>query len=75
MYQHPWYTLGKDKLNVYCTNYNLLSNIPPMKELFLFLKERKKWFLLPVIFVMIVVAGIVMLAGHAAVAPFIYAIF
>ena len=44
-------------------------------ELWSFLKERKAWWLAPII-VMLVLVGILIIAGQSsAVSPFIYALF
>jgi hypothetical protein len=44
-------------------------------ELWDFMKERKKWWLLPVIIVMLVVGTLLIFAQGSALAPFIYTIF
>ena len=44
-------------------------------ELWMFLKARKKFWLLPIILVMLVLGGLLVLAQGSAVAPFIYTIF
>jgi hypothetical protein len=44
-------------------------------ELWAFMRERKKWWLLPVIVVMLVVGTLLVLAQGSALAPFIYTIF
>jgi hypothetical protein len=44
-------------------------------ELWAFMKERKKWWLLPVIVVMLVVGTLLIFAQGSALAPFIYTIF
>ena len=44
-------------------------------ELFVFLKVRKKFWLLPILVMMVVFGGLVVLTQGSAVAPFIYAIF
>ena len=44
-------------------------------ELWAFMRERKKWWLLPVIAVMLVVGALLVLAQGSALAPFIYTIF
>ena len=44
-------------------------------ELWMFMKERKKWWLLPVIVVMVVVGSLLVFAQGSALAPFIYTIF
>jgi hypothetical protein len=46
-----------------------------LKELFQFLKVRKKFWLLPIIIVMLVFGGLIILAQGSAVAPFIYTLF
>ena len=45
------------------------------KEIWMFMKERKKWWLLPVIVVMVMVGALLVLAQGSALAPFIYTIF
>ncbi len=44
-------------------------------ELWAFMRERKKFWLLPVIVVMVVVGGLLVFAQTSALAPFIYTIF
>jgi hypothetical protein len=44
-------------------------------ELWAFMRERKKWWLLPVIVVMLVVGTLLIFAQGSALAPFIYTIF
>ena len=44
-------------------------------ELLHFLKVRKKFWLLPIILVMLVFGGLIVLAQGSAVAPFIYTLF
>jgi hypothetical protein len=44
-------------------------------ELWMFMRERKKWWLLPVIVVMLVVGTLLIFAQGSALAPFIYTIF
>ena len=46
-----------------------------IRELLLFLKVRKKFWLLPIIIVMLVFGGLIILAQGSAVAPFIYTLF
>lgn len=46
-----------------------------MSELWGFMRERKKWWLLPVIIVMVVVGTLLVFAQGSALAPFIYTIF
>jgi Family of unknown function (DUF5989) len=46
-----------------------------MGEMWMFMRERKKWWLLPVIVVMVLVGTLLVLAQGSALAPFIYTIF
>jgi hypothetical protein len=46
-----------------------------IRELWLFMKVRKKFWLLPIIVMMAVFGGLVVLSQGSAVAPFIYIIF
>ncbi|HYS20653.1 MAG TPA: DUF5989 family protein [Gemmatimonadales bacterium] len=46
-----------------------------VRELWAFMRVRKKWWLLPVLFVMLLVGGLLVLAQGSALAPFIYSIF
>ena len=45
------------------------------KEFWEFLKIRKKYWLLPIILVLVLFGGIIVLSQGSAVAPFIYTIF
>ena len=45
------------------------------KEFWLFLKERKKFWMLPIILVLGAVGTLLFLAEGSAVAPFIYSLF
>ena len=44
-------------------------------EFWNFLKVRKKFWLLPIIVVLVIFGGLIILSQGSAVAPFIYAIF
>ena len=46
-----------------------------ISELWAFLRERKKFWLLPVIVVMLLLGGLLILAHGSALAPFIYTLF
>jgi hypothetical protein len=46
-----------------------------LRELWAFLRERKKFWLLPVILVMLLIGGLLILAQGSALAPFIYTLF
>lgn len=44
-------------------------------EMWAFLKKRKKFWLLPIILMMVIMGGLIVLTQGSAVAPFIYALF
>ena len=46
-----------------------------IKELWQFMRVRKKFWLLPVMLMMLVLGGLVVLTKGSAVAPFIYTLF
>ena len=46
-----------------------------VKELWAFMRARKKFWLVPIILLMFVFGGLVVLTEGSAVAPFIYTIF
>ena len=46
-----------------------------IKEFFEFLKVRKKYWLLPILLVLLLFGGLIILSQGSAVAPFIYTIF
>jgi hypothetical protein len=46
-----------------------------LRELWAFMRVRKKWWLLPLIVVMVAVGALVAVAQGSALAPFIYTIF
>jgi hypothetical protein len=46
-----------------------------MSELVAYMKARKKWWLLPLIVIMVLVGALLIFAQGSALAPFIYTIF
>jgi len=46
-----------------------------LAELFAFARARRKFWLLPLLFVLMIFGGLLILAKGSAVAPFIYTIF
>ena len=46
-----------------------------IKEFWEFLKVRKKFWLLPILFVLVLFGGLIILSQGSAIAPFIYTIF
>lgn len=46
-----------------------------LKDLWCFLKERKKFWLAPVIFILLLLGVLIVFGGSSALAPFIYTLF
>jgi hypothetical protein len=46
-----------------------------LTDLWLFMRERKKYWLLPIIIVLLLIGILVAFAGSTAVAPFVYTLF
>ena len=46
-----------------------------LKELWRFMRARKKFWLLPILVVMFLLGGLLVLAQGSAIAPFIYTLF
>ncbi len=46
-----------------------------LQDLWLFMREHKKFWLAPIIIVMVLLGGLIVLAQGSAVAPFIYTLF
>jgi len=54
---------------------NKVSKISIIKELWSFLMSRKKWWLIPLVVILIIFGLLIIFAGSSALAPFIYTIF
>jgi hypothetical protein len=52
-----------------------MSKLSIIKELWQFLRVRKKWWLAPILIMLILLGGLIILTQGSALAPFIYAIF
>lgn len=46
-----------------------------LKELWVFMRVRKKFWLLPILIVMLLLGALIVLAKGSAIAPFIYTLF
>ena len=46
-----------------------------LKDLWGFMRERKKFWLAPIIFVMLILGALIVLTQGSAIAPFIYTLF
>jgi len=49
--------------------------MPFLKELWVFMRARKKYWLVPIVIMMVALGGLIVLAQGSAVAPFIYTLF
>jgi Family of unknown function (DUF5989) len=45
------------------------------KELWAYMRSRKKYWLIPILVAMLIVGGLIVLAQGSAIAPFIYTLF
>ena len=52
-----------------------MGNLSLARELWAFMRVRKKWWLLPVLLVMLLVGALLVFAQGSALAPFIYTVF
>jgi Family of unknown function (DUF5989) len=46
-----------------------------IRELWSFMKERKKFWLLPIVVTLVLLSGLIALTSGSAIAPFIYTLF
>lgn len=46
-----------------------------LKELWAFIRARKKYWLLPILVMMVMLGGLIVMAQGSAIAPFIYTLF
>ena len=52
-----------------------MGKLSILKEFWEFVKERKKWWLLPIIVFLVLLGGLIFVSQGSAIAPFIYTIF
>jgi hypothetical protein len=52
-----------------------MSKLSIIKEFWLFLKVRKKWWLAPIVIFLLLLGALIILSEGSAVAPFIYTLF
>ncbi len=46
-----------------------------IKEFFLFIKQEKKWWLIPLLTVLLLVGALIVFVGSSPLAPFLYPLF
>jgi len=52
-----------------------MSRLSILRELWAFMRERKKWWLGPLILILVLLSLLIVFAEGSALAPFIYALF
>lgn len=52
-----------------------MGKLSILKEFWDFLKVRKKWWLVPIILILVLLGALIILTESSAVAPFIYTLF
>lgn len=52
-----------------------MSRLYVVSEFWDFMKDNKKWWMLPIVFTLLLIGGLLVLAKGSAVAPFIYTLF
>lgn len=52
-----------------------MSKMSLIKEIWLYMRQNKKYWLIPILFILILMSVLLVLAQSSALAPFIYSIF
>jgi hypothetical protein len=52
-----------------------VNRVAIIKEFFEFLRERKKWWIAPILVFLVLLGVLVVFAGSSVLAPFIYSLF
>ena len=52
-----------------------MSKLSILKEFWVFLRVRKRWWLLPIVILLLLLGALIVFTESSAVAPFIYALF
>jgi hypothetical protein len=52
-----------------------MNKLSILKEFWSFLKERKKWWIMPIVFFLLCLGALLVAAKGSALAPFIYSLF
>jgi hypothetical protein len=52
-----------------------MSKMSLIKEIWLYMRQNKKYWLIPILFILILMSLLLVLAQSSALAPFIYSIF
>lgn len=71
-FQSSLWSGNRLRFQQHCFGVNRLAII---REFWEFLRERKKWWLLPIVAFLLVLGGLLVFAKGSALAPFIYSLF
>jgi len=52
-----------------------MNRVAVIREFFEFLRERKKWWIAPILFFLVLLGVLVIFASSSTLAPFIYSLF
>jgi hypothetical protein len=52
-----------------------MNRVAIIREFFEFLRERKKWWIAPILFFLVLLSVLVIFASSSTLAPFIYSLF
>lgn len=62
-------------INPYTSSEVLMSKLSILAEFWEFMRVRKKWWLAPIMFILLALSLIIVLTEGSALAPFIYSLF
>ncbi|MFT5168132.1 MAG: hypothetical protein ACI8P3_003371 [Saprospiraceae bacterium] len=68
-----FYGLGAVPFSYIC--YSIFIKMGLLKDLWGFLRERKKYWLMPIILVLVLLGLLIVVGGGSSIAPFIYSLF
>jgi len=62
-------------LSGFFKKFEIMGKISLIKEIWLYLRQNKKYWLIPILFVLVLMSVLLIFAQSSALAPFIYSIF
>ncbi len=65
---------GPDRQNDFAEQLDRAEQLPFLVELCQFMRDNKKWWLAPIVIVLLLLGGLIALSGTVA-APFVYTLF
>jgi hypothetical protein len=70
----PWGSGHPDR-KVWAGEVSLMQKLSTLREFWEFLRTRKKWWLTPIVVLLVLLGTLIVLTEGSALAPFIYALF